>query len=141
MTGPGGTALTTGEGRPLDDWLRQSSSGELFRNTLVPRTRAVRQHLVPSLGARRVRELSADDVASSLQGKAAAGYSRASLDEMRGAPVQALRHAEGQGLVVRTSPAWYRRPPAHGLRDVRSPWLRPTTRCRRPAGTRSMRRS
>jgi integrase len=83
-----------------EDWLHQAS-GELSRNTVDLRTWAVRQHLVPALGARRVRELSADDVARFLQDKAAAGYSRASLDKMRGVLVQVLRHAERQGLVVR----------------------------------------
>ena len=83
-----------------EDWLRQSS-GELSRNTVDLRTWAVRQHLIPALGARRARELSADEVARFLQDKATAGYPRASLDKMRGVLVQALRHAERQGLVVR----------------------------------------
>ena len=61
----------------------------------------MRQHLVPALGARRVRELSADDVSRFLQDKAAADYSRASLDKMRGVLVQVLWHAERQGLVLR----------------------------------------
>ncbi len=80
------------------DWLRQSS-GELSRNTVELPTWAVRQHLVPVLGARRVRELSADGSPASF--RARPGCSRASLDEMRGVLVQALRHAERQGLVVR----------------------------------------
>jgi hypothetical protein len=83
-----------------EDWLRQST-GELSRNTQDLRTWAVKRHLVPALGARRVRELSADDVARFLQDKAAAGYARASLDKLRGVLVQVLRHAERQGLVVR----------------------------------------
>jgi integrase len=82
-----------------EDWLRQSS-GELSRNTQDLRIWAVRQHLVPALGARRIRELSADDVARFLQDKAAAGYSRATLEKLRGVLVQTLRHAERQGLVV-----------------------------------------
>ncbi len=67
----------------------------------------MRQHLVAAFGARRIRELSADDVARFrfLQDKAAAGYSRATLDKLRGVLVQALRHAERQGLVSATSPA------------------------------------
>ena len=83
-----------------EDWLRQRS-GELSGNTLDVREWAVRQHLVPSLGARRVRELTADDVARFLQNKATAGYSRATLDKLRGVLVQVLRHAERQGLVAR----------------------------------------
>ena len=76
-----------------EDGLRQSS-GVLSRDTVDLRTWAVRQHLVPALGARRVRELSADDVARFLQDEATAGYARASLDKLRGVLVQVLRHAE-----------------------------------------------
>lgn len=83
-----------------EDWLRHRS-GELSVSTLDVRTWAVRQHIVPALGARRVRELSADDVARFLQDLAAAGYARATLDKLRGVLVQVLRHAERQGLVVR----------------------------------------
>lgn len=83
-----------------EDWLRQRS-GELSDNTLDVRDWAVRQHIVPSLGARRVRELTADDVARFLQTKATGGYSRATLDKLRGVLVQVLRHAERQGLVAR----------------------------------------
>mgnify|MGYP000271132161 CR=1 FL=1 len=83
-----------------DDWLRQRS-GELAASTLEVRNWAVNQHIVPALGARRVRELSAEDVARFLQDLAAAGYVRATLDKLRGVLVQVLRHAERQGLVVR----------------------------------------
>jgi integrase len=38
---------------------------------------------------------------ASCRDKAGAGYSRASLDKLRGVLIQALRHAERQGLVVR----------------------------------------
>jgi integrase len=95
-----------------EDWLRQQS-GELSRNTQDLRTWAVRQHLIPALGARRVRELSADDMARFLQDKATAGYARAALDKMRGVLVQALRHAERQGLVVRNVATLVPTPAAH----------------------------
>jgi integrase len=48
-----------------------------------------------------VRQLSAEDVSLCLQDLALAGYSRASLDKVRGVLVQVLRHAERQGLVAR----------------------------------------
>lgn len=83
-----------------EEWLRHRS-GELSGNTLDVRTWAVRQHLVPSLGARRVRELTADDVARFLEVKSAAGYARATVDKLRGVLIQVLRHAERQGLVAR----------------------------------------
>jgi integrase len=83
-----------------EEWLRHGS-GELAPSTLEVRTWAVRQHLVPALGARRVRQLSAEDVSLCLQDLALAGYSRASLDKVRGVLVQVLRHAERQGLVAR----------------------------------------
>ena len=96
----------SGEGRQMtvaalcEDWLRHHS-GELAQNSLDVRTWVVRQHLIPGLGARRVRDLSADDVARFLQQKAGAGYARATMDKLRGTLVQALRHAERQGLVAR----------------------------------------
>ena len=83
-----------------EEWLRHRS-GELAASTLEVRTWAVRQHLVPALGARRVRQLSAEDVSLCLQDLALAGYSRASLDKIRGVLLQVLRHAERQGLVAR----------------------------------------
>ena len=83
-----------------EDWLRHQS-GELSASTLEVRTWAVRQHLVPTVGARRVRQLSAEDVSLFLQDLAVAGYARASLDKIRGVLVQVLRHAERQGLVMR----------------------------------------
>ncbi len=83
-----------------EEWLRHRS-GELSASTLEVRTWAVRQHLVPALGARRVRQLSAEDVSLFLQDLALAGYARASLEKVRGVLIQVLRHAERQGLVVR----------------------------------------
>lgn len=83
-----------------EEWLRHRS-GELSSSTLEVRTWAVRQHLVPAVGARRVRQLSAEDVSLFLQDLALAGYARASLEKVRGGLVQVLRHAERQGLVAR----------------------------------------
>lgn len=93
-----------------EDWLRQHA-GELTDNTLQVRTWVVRQHLVPALGARRVRELSADDVTRFLQSKADAGYARATVAKLRGTLQQALRHAERQGLVMRNVAALVPVPP------------------------------
>ena len=83
-----------------EQWLRHRS-GELSASPLEVRTWAVRQHLVPALGARRVRQLSAEDVSLFLQDLALAGYARASLEKVRGVLIQVLRHAERQGLVAR----------------------------------------
>ena len=94
----GGRHLTVGA--LGEEWLRHSS-GELSATTLEVRTWAVRQHLVPALGARRVRQLSAEDVSLFLQDLALAGYARASLEKVRGVLIQVLRHAERQGLVAR----------------------------------------
>jgi integrase len=93
-----------------EDWLRHRS-GELSASTLEVRTWAVRQHIAPALGARRVRELTADDVARFLQDLAGAGYARATLDKVRGVLVQVLRHAERQGLIVRNVAAIVPTPP------------------------------
>ena len=93
-----------------EEWLRHRS-GELSASTLEVRTWAVRQHLVPAIGARRVRQLSAEDVSLFLQDLALAGYARASLDKVRGVLVQVLRHAERQGLVARNVAALVPTPP------------------------------
>ena len=87
-----------------EEWLRHRS-GELSASTLEVRTWSVRQHLIPALGARRVRQLSAEDVSLCLQDLALAGYARARLDKIRGVLVQVLRHAERQGLVARNAAA------------------------------------
>ena len=71
----------------------------------------MRQHVVPALGARRVRQLSAEDVSLFLQDLALGGYARASLDKVRGVLVQVLRHAERQGLVARNVAALVPTPP------------------------------
>lgn len=83
-----------------EEWLRHRA-GESSASTLAVRTWAVRQHLVPALGSRRVRQLSAKDVSLFLEDLALAGYARASLEKVRSVLVQVLRHAERQGLVVR----------------------------------------
>lgn len=83
-----------------EHWLRQQG-GDLSSNTRELRAWVVHTHLTPALGARRVRDLSADDVAGFLQDKVAAGYARATVDKFRGVLGQALRHAERQGLVAR----------------------------------------
>lgn len=83
-----------------EDWLRQQG-GDLSSNTRELRAWVVNTHLTPGLGARRVRDLSADDVARFLQDKVSAGYARATVGKMRGVLGQALRHAERQGLVAR----------------------------------------
>jgi integrase len=93
-----------------EDWLRHRS-GELSPSTLEVRTWAIRQHIVPRLGARRVRDLSADDVARFLEELATSGYARATLDKVRGVLVQVLRHAERQGLLVRNVAAIVPTPP------------------------------
>jgi len=95
--GSGGRHLTVAA--LAEEWLRHRS-GELSASTLEVRTWAVRQHPVPALGARRVRQLSAEDVSLFLPDLAVAGYARASLDKIRSALVQVLRHAERQGLMV-----------------------------------------
>ena len=79
-----------------EEWLWHRS-GELSASTLEARTWAVRQHHVPALGARRVRQLSAEDVSLFLQDLALAGYARASLEKVRGVLIQVLRHAQRQG--------------------------------------------
>ena len=101
-----------------EEWLRQRS-GELSASTLEVRTWAVRQHLVPALGTRRVRQLRAEDVSLFLQDLALAGYARASLEKVRGVLIQVLRHAERQASFPAMSQPSSRRRPDLGPRDGR----------------------
>jgi len=81
-----------------EEWLRHRS-GELSASTLEVRTWAVRQHLVPALGARRVRQLSAEDVSLFLQDLVVAGYARGQPGQgsRRPRPGPPARRAAGPG--------------------------------------------
>jgi len=74
---------------------------------------AVVDHLVPQLGARKLRELTPDDVESMLRAKAAAGLSRATLVHIHGVLTRALRWAEGRGRVGRNVSALANTPQGH----------------------------
>lgn len=62
---------------------------------------AIERHLIPGLGARRLRDLSADDVDAMLQAKAQEGLSRASLAHVHQVLKRALRWAERRSRVSR----------------------------------------
>ncbi len=70
-------------------------------NTIDLYSRVVNQYLVPSLGRRRLSELSADDVESALRTLAKKGLSRSTLRISRTVLSLALTHAERRGLVGR----------------------------------------
>ena len=62
---------------------------------------AIKHHLIPALGARKLRVLTPDDVALMLRSKATEGLSRASLAHIHQVLSRALRWAERNGRVAR----------------------------------------
>lgn len=74
---------------------------------------AIEKHLVPALGARRLRDLSPDDVAAMLTGLADRGFSRASLVHLHSVLRRALRWGEARGRVARNVATLVDTPHAH----------------------------
>lgn len=62
---------------------------------------AVNGHIVPRIGHRRLRDLSADDVDKMLRDIAKAGYSKSTLVRVHGEIARILRFAERRGKVMR----------------------------------------
>ncbi len=90
---------------PLQDWLADVlASRNRSSNTVDNYTWAIQKHLLPALGAKRLRSLSADDVDAMLRTKAAVGMSKGSMVHIRSTLLQPLRHAERRGPVARNVP-------------------------------------
>jgi integrase len=62
---------------------------------------AVNRHIVPRIGHRRLRELTADDVDKLMRDMATAGYSKHSMMRVHGELARILRFAERRGKVMR----------------------------------------
>jgi integrase len=91
--------ITVGEW--LDEWINHVPASVKSVNTVDNLKWAVDRHLKPSLGGRRLRELSADDVDAFLRAKATAGLSRSSLVRLHSVLHRALRLAERRGKLAR----------------------------------------
>ena len=86
----------------LADWVEHRLPASVKSPNTVDSLRwAVHRHLVPALGARRLRDLTADDVEDMLRERAAAGMSGSSLRRIHSTLTRALRAAERRGLVTR----------------------------------------
>lgn len=86
----------------LSDWLTHGlPSAARSSNTRDNYRWAVDKHIVPALGASRLRDLTADDVDALLDGMAVAGLSRSSMARVHGTLKRALRYAERRGRVTR----------------------------------------
>lgn len=99
----------------LEHWLTDvlpESVGSV--NTLDNYAWAVRKHLVPALGHKRLVKLTPADVAELLRAKATAGMAKSSLARLRSVLVAALAHAVLEGLVVRNVAALVRGPRGAG---------------------------
>lgn len=85
----------------LDMWLTQLPASVKSVNTVDNIKWVVEQHLKPSIGRRRLRDLTPDDVEAMLRARAAAGMARSSLVRIHNVLARALRHAERRGAVAR----------------------------------------
>jgi len=86
----------------LEEWLTTTVEPNcLSVNTADSYRRIVRQHLIPALGKKRLRDLTVLDVDQLLVIKYDAGYSGATVQRIRMMLIKALRHAERRDLVAR----------------------------------------
>lgn len=86
----------------LEEWLTTTVEPNcLSTNTADSYRRIVRHHLIPTLGKRRLRDLSVLDVDQLLAAKYDAGYSGSTVQRIRMTLIKALRHAERRDLVAR----------------------------------------
>src|SRR3954470_7925301 len=70
-------------------------------NTFASIEWAVNSHIVPRIGHRRLRELTADDVDKLMRDMATAGYSKHTMVRVHGELARILRFAERRGKVMR----------------------------------------
>lgn len=98
--------LPVGDGRltvreHLERWLTQQQRSDKAANTVAQYEWAVRTHLIPALGSRRLVHLSADQVDDFLAERARAGAARNTLVRLRSVLVMALDQAVRRDLVAR----------------------------------------
>lgn len=86
----------------LEEWLTTTIEPNcLSVNTADSYRSTVKHHLVPTLGKKRLRDLTVLDVDQLLAAKYDAGYSGSTVQRIRMVLIKALRHAERRDLVVR----------------------------------------
>jgi integrase len=89
-----------------EHWLAAVVPGRVRSpNTVANYAWALRKHVVPALGGRRLATLVPEDVDRLLADKAAAGLGHSSVVRIRSVLKDALRHAERRGLVGRNAAA------------------------------------
>ncbi len=86
----------------LDQWVEEVlPSLRKSANTVANYTWAVRKHLVPAIGARRLRDLTPDDVEDAFRSMARDGLGRSSVRVVRIVLAEALTHAQRRGVLGR----------------------------------------
>jgi len=86
----------------LENWLTSTVEPNcLSVNTADSYRHIVRGHLIPTLGKKRLRDLTVLDVDQLLAAKYDAGYGASTVQRIRMTLVKALRHAERRDLVSR----------------------------------------
>jgi integrase len=89
-------------GRFLEEWLTTTIEPNcLSLNTAASYRGIVKHHLIPTLGKKRLRDLTVLDVDHLLHQKYEAGLSGSTVQRIRMVLVKALRHAERRDLVYR----------------------------------------
>src|SRR4051812_1735264 len=83
-------------------WLRHGiPAAAQSPNSIANIEWAVNSHIVPRIGSRRLRELTADDVDKLMRDMANAGYSKHTMVRVHGELARILRFAERRGKVMR----------------------------------------
>lgn len=93
-------------GRYLDRWLAEvlpARAKVKSSNTIDNYRWAVERHLKPTLGAKRLRALSPEDIEGLLRQLAETGMARNSVMRVRSVAVMTLKHAQRRDLVARNS--------------------------------------
>ena len=88
----------------LDDWLENDCKYNLKETTLLNYRKRIKNHIKPELGSYQVRRLSRERLNKFLQQKHDNGYSKNTLDTLRGILSKSLTYAADCGLIA-TSPA------------------------------------
>jgi integrase len=104
-----GLSVTNGRatvGQYLERWLAQQQRADKAPNTVAQYEWAVKHHLIPAIGRKRLTELSADDVDDFLGTRANAGAARSTLVRLRAVLVMALDQAVRRDLIARNVAAF-----------------------------------
>jgi integrase len=108
---PSPTTLTVE--RYLSAWLTDSIEGKLARASHEAYKRDVRHHIIPSLGRRKLKDLSTPDLRRFYRKKRDEGLSNRSLEYIHTTLRKALQDAKNDGIITRN--------PTDGVKPHKTP--------------------